>query len=115
MRERMNLSLYVITDSALSHGRSHVEVVQAALAGGASAIQLRDKTASGRQLAESGRALRELTRAAGAILIVNDRVDVAVAIDADGVHVGQDDLAAADARKMIGPDKIVGVSAATVA
>jgi thiamine-phosphate pyrophosphorylase len=111
----MNLSLYVITDSGLAHGRSHVEVVQAALAGGATAIQLRDKGASGRQLAETGRALHELTRAAGAILIVNDRVDVAVAIDADGVHVGQEDLAAADARKIIGPGKIVGVSAATIA
>jgi thiamine-phosphate pyrophosphorylase len=115
MRELMNLSLYVITDAVLSHNRAHVDVVRAALAGGASAIQLRDKSASGRQLVELGKALRELTRAAGALLIVNDRVDAAVAIGADGVHVGQDDLDAVDARRIIGTGKILGVSAATVA
>jgi len=109
----MDLTLYVVTDIALSHHRSQLDVVRAALAGGATAVQLRDKSSNGRQLVETGRALLELTRAAGALLIVNDRVDVAVAIDADGVHVGQDDLAAADARKMMGPNKIVGVSAAT--
>ena len=110
----MDLSLYVITDSALSHQRLDIDVVRAAIAGGATAIQLRDKAASGRQLAETGRALLELTRRAGALLIVNDRVDVAMAIDADGVHVGQDDLAAADVRRIIGPNKIVGVSASTL-
>ncbi len=111
----MNLQLYIITDPSLSHGRSHVEVVRAAIAGGATAIQLRDKTATARQLIEAGHALRELTRAAGVTFIVNDRADVALALDADGVHVGQDDLPALDARRIVGPNKIVGVSAGTVA
>src|SRR5438552_3547982 len=76
----MDLSLYVVTDRALSRQRSDTEVVRAALVGGATVIQLRDKLAGGRQLAETGRALLAMTRAAGALLIVNDRVDVAVAI-----------------------------------
>jgi thiamine-phosphate pyrophosphorylase len=108
------LSLYVITDAALSKGRSHADVVRAAIAGGATAIQLRDKTANTRELLRTGLLLRELTRAAGVKLIVNDRADVALAIDADGVHVGQDDLPAVDARRIVGAGKIVGVSAATV-
>jgi thiamine-phosphate pyrophosphorylase len=109
----MYLSLYVITDSALSRSRSTVDVVRAAIAGGATAIQLRDKAASTRGLVETGLQLRELTRAAGVKLIVNDRADVALAIDADGVHVGQDDLPATIARRIVGTGKIVGVSAAT--
>ena len=111
----MDLSLYVVTDRALSRQRSDLDVVRAALAGGATVIQLRDKLAGGRQLAETGRALLALTRAAGALLIVNDRVDVALAIDADGAHVGQDDLNARDARRLLGPGKLLGVSAATTA
>ena len=107
----MNWLLYVLTDPGLSRSRSHVEVVRAAIAGGATAIQLRDKTASTRRLMEIGEELRALTRAAGVALIVNDRADVAVAIDADGVHVGPDDLPAALARRIVGPNKIVGVSA----
>ncbi|MBI3733443.1 MAG: thiamine phosphate synthase, partial [Chloroflexi bacterium] len=102
----MNLLLYVITDAAWSRHRSHLEVVRAAIAGGATAIQLRDKMASTRQLIELGYRLRELTRAAGVTLIVNDRADVALAIDADGVHVGQDDLPVVNARRIIGPAKI---------
>jgi thiamine-phosphate pyrophosphorylase len=109
----MYLSLYVITDEALSRGRPTVEVGRAAIAGGATAIQLRDKTSSTRKLVETGLQLRELTRATGVKLIVNDRADVALAIDADGVHVGQDDLPAVIARRIVGAGKIVGVSAAT--
>jgi len=111
----MDLSLYVVTDRALSRQRSDLDVVRAALAGGATVIQLRDKQAGGRQLADTGRALLALTRAAGALLIVNDRVDVAVAIDADGAHVGQEDLGARDARRLLGPGKLLGVSAANAA
>ena len=112
---RLNLSLYVITDAALSRGRSHVDVVRAAIAGGATAVQLRDKTASTRELIQLGRALRALTGEAGVALIVNDRADVVLAVDADGVHVGQDDLPALDARRIVCAGKIVGVSAATIA
>jgi len=110
----MDWSLYVITDRRLSGGRSHLEVMRAAIEGGATAIQLRDKEATTRELIEAGLALRELTRERGVAFIVNDRVDVALAVDAEGVHVGQDDMPAKLARKLVGPDKIVGVSASTL-
>src|SRR5579859_492390 len=105
------LRLYVITDHRAAGGRSLVAIVAAALAGGATAIQLRDKTSSALAQVELGRELRRLTREAGALLLVNDRVDIAHAIEADGVHLGQDDLPAAAARAILGPDAIVGGSA----
>lgn len=107
----MDWTLYVITDAKLSRGRSHLEVIRAAIAGGATIVQYREKEGTTRQLVEEARALRELTRQAGVPLIVNDRVDIALAVDADGVHVGQDDMPAPLARKLMGPGKIVGVSA----
>jgi thiamine-phosphate pyrophosphorylase len=87
-------------------------VAKAALEGGATVIQLRDKTASTRTLVKEGQALRTLTRAYGALLIVNDRIDVALAVDADGAHIGQDDDMPIDlARQLLGPNRILGVSA----
>ena len=110
----MDYSLYLVTDSRLSLGRSNAQVLQAALRGGVTVVQYREKDASARQMVEQALELRELCRAHGVPFIVNDRVDVALAVDADGVHVGQDDLPAAFARKLIGPDKILGVSAENV-
>lgn len=110
----LDLSLYVLTDKNLSRGRSHADIVRAAIAGGATAIQYREKQASTREMVESARELREIARAAGVLFIVNDRVDVAMAADADGVHVGQDDMPAGIVRKLIGPGKIIGVSAGNV-
>ena len=89
-------------------------VAAAALDGGATVIQLRDKIASTRVLIEEGLALRALTRERGALLIVNDRIDVALAVEADGAHVGQDDMPAGLARQLLGPDRILGVSAANM-
>ncbi len=106
--------LYVITDEVLAKGRSHVEIARAAIAGGADVIQLRDKWASSRKLYETAREIRELTRQAHALFVVNDRLDIALACDADGLHVGQEDLPASLARKLLGPDKILGVSATTL-
>jgi len=106
--------LCVITDERLSRGRSHLEVAEAAIRGGADVIQLRDKEASGRRLHEVALALRKLTRDAQVPFLVNDRLDVAMAVDADGVHLGQEDLPASAARKILGPGKILGVSAETV-
>ncbi len=106
----MDWSLYVVTDAKLSRGRSHLEVIRAAIAGGATVIQYREKEGTTRQLVEEAQALRELTRQMGVLFIVNDRVDVALAVDADGVHVGQDDMPAPIVRKLMGPGKIVGVS-----
>jgi thiamine-phosphate pyrophosphorylase len=101
--------LYAITDRGLSNS-AHEEIVGQLLAGGARLIQVRDKEASAKELLEAARACVALTRAAGARLIVNDRADVALAADADGVHLGQDDLSVEEARELLGPDKIIGVS-----
>ena len=107
----LKLDLYVITDSRLAGSRGDLAVMEEAIAGGADAVQLRGKEMSTRQLVELGQALRGLTRRAGALFVVNDRIDVALAVDADGVHVGQDDMPVALARRLMGPAKIVGVSA----
>lgn len=112
---KKKLLLYVITDPQLSRGRTHPEIAKKALSGGATAVQLRDKTLSTRELLEVGRELRRLTRLYGALFIVNDRVDVALALDADGVHVGDEDLPPRDCRRLLGKDKIIGVSAGTPA
>jgi thiamine-phosphate pyrophosphorylase len=90
-----------------------IDVVRAALRGGAPAIQLRMKDASAREMADAARALLAETRAAGALLFINDRVDVALAVGADGAHVGQDDLPAAAARRIAPPGFLLGVSAET--
>nr|BBH92597.1 thiamine-phosphate synthase [Thermogemmatispora argillosa] len=105
------LTLHVLTDREWSRGRDMQTVAAAALAGGATIIQLRDKQATTRTLVEEGLALRALTRRHGALFIVNDRVDVALAVEADGAHVGQDDMPVALARKLLGPGRILGVSA----
>ncbi len=101
--------LYAITDCQLSNC-SHEEITRRLLDGGARLIQLRDKDASARELLDQARACVKLTREAGARLIINDRVDVALTADADGVHLGQDDVSVADAREILGDDKIIGVS-----
>ena len=101
--------LYVVTDAGLSRGRSHRAVIEAAIIGGATIVQYREKHASTRQMIEEALELRDLTRRAGVPLTVNDRVDVALAVDADGVHVGQDDMPVALARRLIG-NKLLGVS-----
>lgn len=106
--------LYVITDEQVSRGRSHLHVAEAAILGGADVIQLRDKTASGGRLYRVALQLRKLTREAKVPFIVNDRLDIALASDADGVHVGQGDLPASVVRNIMGPGKVLGVSADTV-
>jgi thiamine-phosphate pyrophosphorylase len=113
MEPRVDWSLYVVTESRAVAG-STLEVLEAAISGGATAVQLREKSANIRRVLELGRVLGELARGAGVPLIVNDRVDIALAIEADGVHVGQDDMPAELARRLLGPDRILGVSAGTV-
>ena len=106
--------LYVITDEKVSRGRSHLQVAEAAIRGGADVLQLRDKEAGSGRLYRVALQLRKLTRDAKVPFIVNDRLDIALAADADGVHVGQADLPASVVRKIIGPGKILGVSVETV-
>jgi len=101
--------LYAITDRRLAR-LPNDEIVAQMLLGGAKIIQLRDKEASARELLESARACRKLTRAMHTVLIVNDRVDVALASEADGVHLGQDDMSPDEAREVLGPDAIIGLS-----
>jgi thiamine-phosphate pyrophosphorylase len=105
--------LYAITDRQWSNC-THEEIVRMMLGGGASFIQLRDKDAIGRELLDQAVACLRLTRKAGATLIINDRVDVALTAGADGVHLGQEDLSVAEAREILGKDKIIGVSTHTI-
>lgn len=106
--------LYVITDNTLMPGRGHLEIAQAVLEAGGRILQLRDKRASTRELVQIGMRLRELTRSYNAILIVNDRVDVALAVEADGVHLGQEDMPMLIARRLMGEGAIIGISVETV-
>jgi thiamine-phosphate pyrophosphorylase len=102
--------LYLVTSQDLSAGRTTIAIVRAALAGGVRLVQLREKMMPLRELIAVGREVRALTRASGALLIVNDRVDVALALEADGVHLGQSDLPL-DAARRLAPELIVGASA----
>jgi thiamine-phosphate pyrophosphorylase len=102
-------AIYPITDTALS-GLTHAEQVRHLSAGGAKVIQLRDKLLSGNNFYLEARAALEVARDSGTKLIINDRVDIALAIGADGVHLGQDDLDPHAARKLLGPDSIIGIS-----
>lgn len=106
--------LYVVTDEMLSHGKSHAEIASEAVAGGASIIQLRDKTASSLKLFSDAKKVAEICRGK-AIFIVNDRIDIALASGADGVHLGQDDIPADAARKICGENFLIGVSVGSLA
>ena len=108
-------SLYLVTDRALSLGRSTVEVVRAAIRGGVSCVQLREKGCSTREFMDEARLLKALLAGTGVPLFINDRLDVALAVGADGVHLGQNDLAIADARRLVGNRMIIGISAESVA
>ncbi|MGB8218847.1 MAG: thiamine phosphate synthase [Methanoregula sp.] len=111
----MALDLYVVTDETLGRGHSHAEIARLTCAGGADAIQLRDKYCSMRDLCRAGREIRVITRASGTLFIVNDRLDVALSCGADGVHLGQGDLRVDVARQIAPRPFIIGISAGTVA
>ncbi len=102
--------LYVILDRAAIGDRDLLEVARQVIRGGADAIQLREKTASAHQLIDDASRLLRVTRPAHIPLLINDRVDVAVAAGADGVHVGQDDTPVSVVRSLLGPDRIIGQS-----
>lgn len=111
----IDLSLYLVLDPELCAGIGLVETARRAVAGGATVVQLRDKHASSAHMIETGRALKEALAGTGALLVVNDDVEAAVAIGADGLHVGQDDMVVRAARERIGPDMILGLSVETEA
>jgi thiamine-phosphate pyrophosphorylase len=113
----IDYSLYLVTDRHLALGRDTVSIVRAAVRGGVTCVQLREKHGSTRLFIEQARAVRELLNSLEATipLIVNDRIDVALAVGADGVHLGQSDMDIRDARRLAGPSMIIGISAESVA
>lgn len=108
------LALYLVTDPDLCGKFGLIETVQAAVAGGVSIVQLRDKHATTAQLISQAKALQPILASHNVPLIINDDVEAAIACDADGIHVGQDDLDVVRVRQQVGPDKIVGLSVETV-
>ncbi|MBM3312192.1 MAG: thiamine phosphate synthase [Candidatus Aminicenantes bacterium] len=111
----VDFGLVLVTDRGLSGRRSVVEVVEAAVRGGVTVVQLREKDAPVREFIDLGRRVREVLRPRRVPLLINDRVDVALAVLADGVHLGQNDISVADARRLLGPKAIVGLTVETIA
>ena len=105
--------LYALTDDGLSLGRPAVEVAKALLDSGIKILQYREKEKKAGQMLKECMELRRLTREAGACFIVNDHVDIAILCEADGVHVGQEDLPVEAVRRLVGPDMIIGLSTHT--
>jgi len=104
----------MVTDRCLARGRSIACVVEAAVRGGATAVQLREKSCCTKDFVQLGRELKKLLAPLQVPLIINDRVDIALAIGADGVHIGQQDMDSESARRLLGPNAIIGLSIETI-
>lgn len=104
------LKLYLVTDRSLSRGRSLSQIISAAAAGGVTMVQLREKDITTNEFVALAKSVKECLKPLNIPLIINDRIDVALAVDADGVHIGQSDMPYEIARKLLGPDKIIGLS-----
>jgi thiamine-phosphate pyrophosphorylase len=111
---KLDLRLYALLDPEHSGGRDLVELARAVAEGGATLVQLRDKRSETRVMIECARALKAALAPARIPLLINDRVDVALAAYADGVHVGQTDMSVEDARRLLGPDAVIGLSIKTL-
>ena len=111
---RKILKLYLVTDSQILEGRDFYKCIEDAIKAGVTMVQLREKDIDGKEFLEKAIKLRELTKKYNVSFIIDDRVDIAMLCDADGVHVGQSDIDAKSVRKLMGDDKIIGVSARTV-
>lgn len=109
----IDYSLYLVTDRSLALGRELVEVVSAAVQGGVTVVQIREKGSSSREFLALAQALKGVLAPRGIPLIVNDRLDLALACDAAGVHLGQEDLPCDLARRLLGPERLLGVSVGT--
>jgi thiamine-phosphate pyrophosphorylase len=110
MKSPSSWDVCLVTDRAFSKGRSTVEIVQAAVKGGVSVVQLREKDLETKAFYQEGLRIREFLRSAGIPLLINDRIDVALALDADGVHLGRSDMPPDVARDLMGRGRIIGVS-----
>lgn len=109
------LTLYLVTDRALVGDRPLDDVVNEAVAGGVTCVQLREKHSSTRELMQQARRIRQVLDGSGVPLLINDRVDVALAAGADGVHLGQQDLPYPAARALLGPNAVIGLSVESIA
>ncbi|MDR2718166.1 MAG: thiamine phosphate synthase [Treponema sp.] len=115
MKSNIDYSLYLVTDRKLMAANSIEECVEQAVSGGCTVVQLREKTASSREFYETAVRVRKITADRGVPLIINDRADIALAVNADGVHIGQEDLPLEMVRRIMGKDAIIGVSVGNVA
>jgi len=114
-KSKIDCALYLVTDRGLSRGRRNLDIIRAAVAGGVTMVQLREKEATTREFYQEGLKIKEFLGEHNVPLIINDRLDIALALDAEGVHVGQDDMPVAVARRILGDDKIIGASVFDVA
>ena len=112
--DKNDLLLYAVTDRHWLGKRNLKEVVKESLDGGVTFVQLREKTLEDDKFLEEAKELKQLCKEYNVPFVINDNVDIAIAMDADGVHVGQSDMEAGNVREKLGPDKIIGVSAQTV-
>ena len=110
----VDYSLYLVTDRGLSHGRSNLEIIEAAVSGGVTCVQLREKDCSTREFIDQALAIKYFLKGRQVPLIINDRLDVALAVAADGIHLGQSDMPLETARKIAGPSMLIGISAESV-
>lgn len=114
MDRKIDYTLYLVTDRELMSTEKLETAVEEAIEGGVTMVQLREKSASSKEFYEQAVRIKEITEHYGVPLIINDRIDIALAVGADGVHIGQSDLPATETRKIIGRDMILGVSASSV-
>ena len=114
MKQKPNYRLYLVTDAEICPRENLLDVCEKAIDGGVSIIQLREKDISSREFYNEAAALKTLCTAKNVPLIINDRLDIALAVDADGIHIGQSDMPLAAARRILGSGKIIGVSAGNV-
>lgn len=110
----VDYTLYLVTDREVLKGRDLIKSIEDSILGGVTLVQLREKNVTSREFYEIALKVKEVTSKYNVPLIINDRLDIALAVDADGLHIGQKDLPALEARKLLGKDKILGVSAATL-
>ncbi|MEG1896254.1 MAG: thiamine phosphate synthase [Oscillospiraceae bacterium] len=114
MKKQLDYSVYLVTDSQLKSTETIEQAVEAAILGGVTLVQLREKNIESLDFYNEAIAVKEICHRYNVPLIINDRLDIALAVDADGVHLGQSDIPAAVAREIIGQDKILGISASTL-
>ena len=111
---KKDLKLYLVTDSEILKDRDFYKCIEDAIKSGVTMVQLREKNADGKEFLEKAIKLRELTKKYNVKFLINDRIDIAMIVDADGVHIGQSDIDAVSARKLLGDNKIIGVSARNI-